>query len=176
MTDRVAGGEDRVFGACAGGGGTPAPGGTGNSLVLPDPITNDSGGAWAEGTLLAAKAAGGFEALDVTDAGLLKSRYVCVVSETGGIADAATGEATVSGRVKVLFKAGITPQRGDLVYGTTTPGEATSGRPDGTGDANLNPPPAGALVQEIGWIDDASSYGTDQTCLVVIDKGSSRIQ
>lgn len=164
---------DRIHSAGGGGGSTPAPGGSGTSVTLTDPVTNPTGSAWPEGAILAPTTTG-FQLLDATSAAVLASRYVGVVTEAGGIAAAGTGEATLVGRAKVRFKAGLSLLRGDSVYGSTTPGEATHGRPSGGGEVQTNPLPSGAYLQEIGRIEDASSYGTDQTALCVMILGTAR--
>ena len=173
--DRIRGlSSDRVFsGGGAGGGGTPPSGGSGTAVTLTDPVTNPTGSAWPEGSLLAPTTTG-FQLLDATSATSLASRYAGVVTEAGGIAAAGTGEATVLGRAKVKFKAGLSLLRGDEVFGSTTPGEATHGRPGGGGEIQTNPLPSGAYMQTLGWIEDASSYGTDQTALCVMILGTSR--
>lgn len=138
----------------------------GSPGVLPD-ASNETGGALPEGAVVAIDPTGAkrVQLFDATTDTAAPARYVGIVTESGGIADAATGEVTMLGEILVLFKASLTLAVGDEVYGSATPGRMTN-----LADVVATPIPSGGVIQRLGLVWDVGSYdGAGNllaTCLV----------
>ena len=137
-----------------------------NPAVLSD-ASNETGGLLPEGAVVAIDPAAAkriqlFDATTDTDPA---ARYVGIVTESGGIADAATGEVTMFGLAVVLFKASLTLGVGDEVYGS-----ATAGRMTNLADVVATPIPSGGVIQRLGLVWDVGTYDGGAnllaTCLV----------
>ena len=140
--------------------------GAGSPAVIAD-ASNETGGALPEGAVVAIDPTGAkrIQLFDATTDTAAPARYVGIVTESGGIADTATGEVTMLGALLVLFKPSLTLTVGDEVYGS-----ATAGRMTNLADIVATPIPSGGVIQRLGLVWDVGSYDGSgnllATCLV----------
>lgn len=159
-TYRLVGGVDNVNWVADSSGGAPT-----------FPGANNTGALLAQGTLVAVDdtAALRVQPFDISSGSMAAARFLGVVSQAGGIANGASGEVTIVGFLLVRFKAGLTLNNGDEIYGSDNAGLATN-----LLDLNANPPPSGGLRQRIGAVLDQSTYAGAQTALCVVYPGQRR--
>ena len=137
---------------------------------------NNTGSLIPQGSLVARSATVGAQSpldialADATDISLNVSNVFAVVTEGGGIADAASGELTTREAVSVLFVAGLTLAPGDEVLLSATPGSATNL------PASTNGIPSGGSIQKIGTLLHPITYdgAADLLALVLFDPDQRR--
>lgn len=135
------------------GGGAPPPG-----SAAPLVVTNTTGGPLALGELVAINTAGAGGAIEVlradaADISLLPANVVFVITEPGGIADAASGNASPLGVHQVLFKAGLVIVRGEDVFLADAPDAGSA-----TVTADVPSIPSGGSVHKVGTVINADAY------------------